>query len=483
MFNTGSIVKLNPSIFEGNDSLTDTFGALGSPGLFRHVLFEVVKSLKDGRGEGYMCRISNPDKLKTFMSGVKEVKSEGEWFLLQSELVKANTKITLQYSISPLADNSARIESLFLERKKLRAEGKDKKNKLMISNWRDIEVARGKIKGESNAELVEVTLPRQHLTVQVTRGQLPKEGDEKSLAVFQNLLVAELVKFRRQRKIDSSQYVVKELYGKTMTLLGGVHTSEGQPLECFKHFMRNWHITPKVPTDAKATYVGIEIEMLYSGDANLFRNLMFKEGLYRNVTMTVDGSVKSCHNQGYTGAELQILATTTEVKSVLEALQRVFDNPDIDGYANRSCGLHVHGDMRNRDHKLVYKNLVRVQDILRGSQPRGRVNNVHCRPNKSDVFATSESESRGNRYWVVNPDAYATHTTLEVRIHEGTTECKDIYNWVVFLDTIMSLTTEIPVNKYKLASELSTGASINIPASVINYIDTRVKKFNSLTVS
>lgn len=490
MFNTGNIVKMNPEIFKDNESLTDTFGALGVPGLFRHALFEIVKPIKDGRGEGFLAKLSNAEKLKTFIPGVKEVKSEGEWYLLQSELVKANTKITLDYEISASADNSVKIEELFIERKKLRAEGKDKKHKAMIANWRSIEIARGKIKGESNAEQVEVLLPRQNLTVTVSRGQLPKEGDEKSLANFMNILVTELVKFRSNRKIilakgDSNPngYVTKELYGKEMKLIGGVHTTPSQPLDCFKHFIRNWHSTPKKPTDVKATYVGIEIEMLYSGDQELFKELMFQEKLYRNVTFTTDASVRSCHNQGYTGIELQILCTTTEVKSVLESLQRIFDNPKIDGYANRSCGLHIHCDMRNRDHKLAYKNLVRVQNILRGSQPTGRINNIHCRPNATDSFATIESENRDNRYWVVNPNAYKEHTTLEVRIHEGTTECKDIYNWIAFLDTIVSLKTELPVNKLTLASQLNESYSLGIPDSAVQYVDTRVKRFNSISAS
>ena len=198
--------------------------------------------------------------------------------------------------------------------------------------------------------------------------------------------------------------------------------------------------------------------------------------------MTTDGSVKPCHNQGYRGIELQVLCTTEEVKSVLESLQRVFDNPKIDGYANRSCGLHIHCDMRNRDHKLAYKNLVRVQNILRGAQPVGRINNIHCRPNTNDSFVSNIESGDNGRYWVVNHQAYKEHTTLEVRIHEGTTECKDIYNWIVFLDTIVSLKTEIPVNSLTLASQLNEKYSLAIPDSSVQYIDTRVKRFNSLSV-
>ena len=481
MFNQGTIVKMNPEIFAGNESLTDTFGALGVPGLFRHILFEVVKSVTDGRGAGFLVKISNPDKLKTFISGAKEVKSEGEWYLLASEIVKANTKITLDYEIAASADNSTKIEELFIQRKRLRSEGKDKKNKEMIANWRAIEVARGKIKGESNAEIVEVNLPKQHMTVKITRGQLPKEGDEKSLANFMNILVNEVVKLRQARR--NEVVVTKSLYGKALTLVGGVHTSPSQPLECFKHFMREWASTPKKPNDAKATYVGIEIEMLYSGDMETFKELMFNEKLYRNVTITTDGSVYPCHNQGYKGIELQVLATTTEAKSVLESLQRVFDNPKIDGYANRSCGLHIHGDMRNRDHKLAYQNLVRVQNILRGAQPAGRIGNKFCKPNNSDSFVDTINNGGDSRYWVVNPNAYKEHSTLEVRIHEGTTECKDIYNWIVFLDTIMSLETEIPVNSLTLASQLNEKYSLGIPDGAVQYVDSRVKRFNSLSAS
>lgn len=490
MFTQGNIIKMNPELFAGNESLTDTFGQLGVPGLFRHAIFEVQKTVSDGRGEGLLAKLTNAEKLKSYITGVKDVKSEGDWYFLQAEMVRANTKITLDYEVAELADTSGKVEALFLARKKLRNQGKDKKHKDMMANWKEIEIARGNIKGKATAELVDVVLPKQHLTIKVSRNVLPKDGDEKSLLKFKEVLMTEVIKFRRERKVihpfsdkNPLGIVTKDLYGKSMTLLGGVHTEAGQPLACFKHFMRNWHTTPKKPTNPKATYVGIEIEMLFSGNVELFRKLLFEAGLYRNVSIVDDNSVRSCHNVNYRGTELQILCTTAEVKHVLESLQKVFNDPNIDGYANRSCGLHIHGDMRGRDHKLVYKNLVRVQDILRGSQPRGRINNIHCRANTTDVFKTSEGERREDRYWVINPDAFKDHTTLEVRIHEGTVDCKDIYNWLVFLDCIMSYKAEIPVNKFTLASQLNDKYKLGIPESAIQYVDSRVKKFNSLSAS
>jgi hypothetical protein len=480
MYSVGNIIKIKPEIFS-SDSLTDTFGSLGYVGLLSHALFKVTRLDKDrGRGTAVYAEIINPDKLKSVISGAKDVQVEGEWYLLDADVQKANTKITIDYQINEV-DNTALVDSLFLERKKLRARGRDKKHPDMTQNWRDIRVARGEVKG-SLSNSVDVYLPKIKLSIQVDRSSLPKEGDDKSLQSFKEILSSKVASLRSSRK-KAAPIVSRKVYDTEISLSGGVHTSDGQYLKAYEYFVANAFDIPKSPVSKDATYLGIEIEMLFSGNMDLFRKLMGQKKLHRNVTITTDASVRSCHNQGYSGVELQVLCKTTEAKQVLQSLQEVFDHPSIDAYANRSCGLHVHGDMRNRDHVLVYKNLVRIQDVLRGSQPAGRVKNHHCRANTSDKFAVATEESRDARYWTVNPNAYKAHSTIEVRIHDGTVDCESIYNWVAFLDCIMSHKSEIPVNKVKTASEVANQFGISIPESAINYVDKRIARFKSLSAS
>src|SRR6478735_2575583 len=97
--NEGSVIKLNNDIFKDSESLVDAFGDLGYPGILRHAVFEVVKKVSDARGDGVMVTITNAEKMKSFIPGAKNVKSEGEWYLLLKDVVRANTKVTLEYKI------------------------------------------------------------------------------------------------------------------------------------------------------------------------------------------------------------------------------------------------------------------------------------------------------------------------------------------------------------------------------------------------
>lgn len=189
-----------------------------------------------------------------------------------------------------------------------------------------------------------------------------------------------------------------------------------------------------------------------------------------------------CHNNnGYDSREMKVLCKTTEVADVMKRLDSVFLHPEIDGYANRTCGLHVHLDARNRDVSLMYKNFVRVQSILRGSQPVGRIKNKHCLVN--DTESIEELEATGARYWVVNATSFKKHKSIEIRIHEGTTNCEDIYNWVSFLDAIASHTKLIPKNELKFAEDLASKYDIDIPLAAIDYVDRRIERFKSLSIA
>jgi hypothetical protein len=136
--------------------------------------------------------------------------------------------------------------------------------------------------------------------------------------------------------------------------------------------------------------------------------------------------------------------------------------------------------MRNRDLALVYKNLVRVQSLLRGSQPFGRVNNRFCRVNDSEVFNFKKVNQNEDRYWVINGHAFNAHKTLEIRTHEGTTNANEILNWVLFIDAIASYTKEIPATKFRLVADLVAATEISMPLLAAAYVDARIERFQSV---
>lgn len=482
MFVAGQLVRINPELIPETAKDDELLGELGIPGLMRHVIFEVVTIGKDdSRGDIATCRITNPEVFKTVMPDVKEVKYEGELILLLKELVPANTKITLNYIIETGKSKDDMISELFAARKKLQAKGMDKRNKEMRNNWKEIQVLRGEITGPMPAIAGEtsVYLPKHKIRFVLQPKELPGT-DEESIIKFKRFLTNKVRGIRSQRR--GQLFENKIVFGMIkVQKMGGVYLKENTLLKAYEEMMKTTLETEKKPIDAKANYVGIEIEMIYTGKYDSLKRLLIEKKLHKYVCLKADASLRACHNTNYKTSELTLICKTTEVEAVLKRLDSVLMHPEIDGFANRSCGLHVHLDVRNRNADLVYKNLVRVQDILRGSQPVGRVNNIHCRPNTSDKLDKQPEEGgRDNRYWVVNGAAYAKHKSIEIRIHEGTVDCEAIYSWVTFLDSIAKHKEEIPKNQLKYAEDLVAKYDIDIPVHAIDYLDRRIEKFNSL---
>ena len=331
------------------------------------------------------------------------------------------------------------------------------------ANWHKLCLLKGSRPVETQEDKVfmsgksEVILPTHGLRFEIDPSKIPSNmKDEKQMMRFQMYLKGLISNFRKERKLlNEKELEMKTLKGVTTKMVGKVREESGTFLEAFHKMISNSYEEEKKPKNKKDNYVGLELEIIYSGDYEKLKSELTKQRLYKEVTLSHDGSVKACHNSGYTGLEVKVLTTESNLKSVLDRLDIALSNPDVDGYANRSCGLHVHIDMRNRDHKLAFKNLVRCQDLMRAAQPKGRLKNQHCLPNESDEFQFIDRRGdRFDRYWVVNPNAYRDHNTLEVRVHEGTVSNSGIFNWVNFLLAIVEHKEVIPKETYKLASDL-----------------------------
>jgi hypothetical protein len=486
-FVVGNLVSINPDLTPEGTKNDDLIGELGIPGLFRHLTFEIIEVRKDPKyGEIVLCTITNPEILKTVVPGVKEIKYEGEIILLVKDIVLANTKITLAYEIVTAKTKDEVIADLFQERSLLRERGKDKRHKEMRENWRQIQVLRGEIAGpfpDGFGQIV-VKLPKQKMSFILEVKDMPGQ-DPESIKKFERLITS---KIRAQRNVRKTQNVESKLVFGTsiVSKQGGVYLEAGSLLKAYEEMMKTTLETDKKPVDPRATYVGIEVEFVYSGKYDMLKQLLIEHKLHRHVCLKDDGSVQPCHNaKAYKGKELNLICKNTEVEDVLKRLDRVLADPRIDGFANRSCGVHVHLDARNRDAKIIYRNMVRIQKILRGSQPVGRVNNQYCKANITDDLMDSihKEENRGQRYWVVNGLAYSQHKSIEIRIHEGTTNCESIYNWVSFLDAVANHKEELPVNDCVKAQDLVEKFNVEIPLHAIDYLDRRIDRFKSLSVA
>lgn len=174
-------------------------------------------------------------------------------------------------------------------------------------------------------------------------------------------------------------------------------------------------------------YIGIEIELISNLDEYEIQDIVEEMKLEDIVDVGMDGSIET-NMDGY-GHELKLLIKQQELKNTLARVQTLLNR--INARVNNSCGLHVHIDMRNRKFLDSVKKLLNVQNIMLKSVPKHRINNEYCMPVKREDYG--EDMVIGKYHTIHSEECYEDYKTIEVRIHEGTTNMIDVYNWCNFL--------------------------------------------------
>ncbi len=172
----------------------------------------------------------------------------------------------------------------------------------------------------------------------------------------------------------------------------------------------------------KSKYVGIEIECFSSLDDTEILALMLACDLEKNMNISDDGSI--CAPSSKTTYELRILSKETQLPQLFKKLTKFFKQGKFE--VNNSCGLHVHLDMRNRDVNTCYQKLIKFQDVMYGMVSSKRWSNDYCR-------WSNPAYTLNQRFSAVNRVAYSRHKTIEIRLHHGTMDLKQIHNWVKLL--------------------------------------------------
>jgi Putative amidoligase enzyme len=221
----------------------------------------------------------------------------------------------------------------------------------------------------------------------------------------------------------------------------------------------------KKPTTTSDNYVGVEIEFGCDlNDQDLAFALMEAE-VHDYVFLKRDGSV----HVGPFNHELCVLGKEKEIFSIIEKVCECLATTGAK--VNKTCGLHVHIDMRNRNTSMVFNNLVCAQNVLYAMNPYARQAGTYCRKVDTKDFQIG---AKIGHYAGVNASAHEKHKTIEIRIHSGTVNAKKINNWIKLLLMI--------ANKKEVVKKASSRLTefvlkFGLDQSLADYIHERMNKF------
>jgi hypothetical protein len=461
MFAIGDKIKLNDEMCptEKRSIPEFQFGKLGYLVAFLDFELEILNVFEHSfNGTMVTCKVLNDER---FTSNIT---------FIANDCVKIGaTKFNIDYEVlTTTKKNQTYIDELTTKEQKLLANRKySKALGLKVadlkSNWSEITKVRSLIKKELEKTDTFTQFKTRH-------GLFTLATDSTDTTVIQRLLRAEIKKMRKEAK--TIEVKTKEIAGSlNYSTVGGVLTKSGVFSALNEKFAVNVIKEHKKPT-TNDNYIGIEIEMLSMMSIDQMNKEFIAARLHRTVNVGTDGSIRA-DQDGSKTMELRILVKESELESKLKEICAVLRKNDC--YSNRSCGMHVHLDMRNRDAELCYKNLFNVQDLMLASQPIARRSNTYCKPNTDKALKLSQFKT-GERYKVINTDSYEKHSTIEIRLHEGATKFKDIYNWVKFLvDTVNQ--KKVFKKEVKTIDDLTEMDYTDI--KILNHLDERIQEYAS----
>ncbi len=234
------------------------------------------------------------------------------------------------------------------------------------------------------------------------------------------------------------------------------------------------------PKEDVGKWRSIEFEMV-------FKNQQFKEefiGFVRKngwtgagktpktlVTMKTDGSVHVNRGDAEGVPVEMVLSYKKGNEAVVKEICKFLRGK---AYVNKTCGTHVHFDMRHMTEAEATKCGQRIANCipaLWSILPKSRSQASYC---KAGI-------SKTDRYSFVNMSAYQKYATLEVRAHSGTINARKILNWIAVCDTIMfgqankpAKTIAAGINDVETLTE-----TFKFDESVASFIRKRFEHFNN----
>ncbi len=309
----------------------------------------------------------------------------------------------------------------------------------------------------------------------------PVDGDQSVTSVLRTLKenIMKQVKDRRAERLPK-----KESYefnhGVVVPKMDMVYLEPESVLKAmFKKIRLDMKNDKHPDKETKIRYIGVEIELAAVENREQLCDAIFAAGIGKHICVKNDGSIgDGSRDQTVAVSKLRekfphtheicVLAKENEIEEVIKKLCHVLNNV-LHVSVDKTCGLHVHFDMRSRDVKLCFNNLVLSQQFLYAMLPAQRRNSRYSRPTKGADYR----DGTGDRFCGVNSEAYRKYQTLELRMHCGTTNERKINNWIKLGIAIC--------NAPKMKSAPTTIAAFkkatNLDDKIVSYVESRIAKF------
>ncbi len=222
---------------------------------------------------------------------------------------------------------------------------------------------------------------------------------------------------------------------------------------------------PTPPNKHLGEWRSIEFECVWTITKNYnFNEFLAKKKYTKWVSIGHDSSIEvndNDDNYESTGTEIRVTFRTGRDQIVRDICGWLLAN---NAYVNKSCGTHVHFDMRGLDEISVAEKgikLARCVGALKELLPKSRKNSMYC----------TDKTFLNNHYSFVNLGAYEEHRTIEVRGHNGTINADKILNWIKLCENIMN--SKKPAKEIRTLKELLKYETLD--PSVRTYIKNRSK--------
>jgi len=276
-------------------------------------------------------------------------------------------------------------------------------------------------------------------------------------------------------KIDMPPLIMKkDFMGMPYQIVGHAFTAPLTVINLEEKVDRNIVIAQdKKPfKGVKANYVGTELEFICKLDRSQLTQAFIEANLHRYVRIKSDGSLHSNPDLGGHTHEVNILCKEEDMTKIIPRVCSVMKAAG--GYVNDTCGMHMHFDARNRDHLIMYHNMVRLLPLLKSIVPSNRSGNNYCKSN------TSVNPIENNdRYQAINPQSYGKYRTVEVRLHSGTLNPDKILNWFAIIKHVVDRT-----DKLSAVIDINNFTTIfNPDVRLVKYVAARQEKFKVASVS